>query len=168
LNGSVLVTVESNFEKLVGSIVDQEGGNMYVTDDTCGRAMNLNLDMVFDTQLVSEFSNVRPLTPEELYQRMGRVGRNKPGWYFSPGLDPKSKGVSDFDIVRHNITRAVAEVAQEGESRLHVTSEEAGTLMTSSREPFHAKLVATATEHAIVSSSSSGRSSSSSYRTPRR
>jgi len=61
------------------SMVDQTCDCVFVSDDVCARGLNLNLDVLVDSQLITEHGVTRNITNAELYQRKGRVGRNKSG-----------------------------------------------------------------------------------------
>jgi hypothetical protein len=133
--GSKLVTSRSGLECLAECIVDQSEDAVFVSDDVCARSLNLNLDVFADSQLVTEHGVTRHLTKEELYQRMGRVGRNKPGWYLSPGLATISLRESEADVLRSNIVRSLAGVDQSGPVDRHVSLTEAEGLLCASVEP---------------------------------
>jgi len=136
LPGSKLISTKLGLGNLQRIIVQQEGEGLFVSDDTCARGINLNLDVLFDTQLITEFAITRVITQSEAHQRHGRVGRNKNGFYRCPGLKPMDKGTSDVDMVRHNVVRAIAEVAQMGAARLRVSPAFAEENMCASSEPY--------------------------------
>lgn len=136
LPGSKLISTKLGLGNLQRIIVQQEGEGLFVSDDTCARGINLNLDALFDTQLITEFAITRVITQAEAHQRRGRVGRNKNGFYRCPGLKPVDKNSSDVDVVRHNVVRAIAEVAQTGAARLRVSPEFAMEHMCASQEPY--------------------------------
>lgn len=161
IRGAVLVSEGVRIDDMAVAMKNQQGEVLYVTDDTCGRSLNLNLDNVFDTQLVTEFTIVRLLTKAELYQRTNRVGRNRAGWYYCPGLPTCEKSTNDFDVTRHNVARAIAEIPQEGDTRLHVSLEVAKELMYSEIEPYEALMRRNVDEVAVMSPSSSGSSKDS-------
>lgn len=133
--GAELVTAQSGLESLARCIVDQDRQALFVSDDVCGRGLNLNLDVVVDSQLITEHGVTRNLTAAEFYQRMGRVGRNKPGWYVCPGLPTIDLRESEADVLRSNIMRSLADIAQYGPVDRHVTVKEAEGLLCSSVEP---------------------------------
>jgi len=114
--------------------------------------LNLNLTALFDTQLVAEFGSLRTLTSAELLQRKGRVGRNKVGWYFSPGLEVVQARENDIDLVRHNVVRSLAGVRQLGSEKLRVSADEAKLLQCADTEPFNEVVSYRAAEKAMVSS----------------
>lgn len=136
LPGSKLISTKLGLGNLQRIIVQQEGEGLFVSDDSCARGINLNLDALFDTQLITEYAVTRVITNAEAHQRMGRVGRNKNGFYRSPGLKPMEKGTSDVDMVRHNVARAIADVPQLGAARLRVTQQFAEDQMCASEEPY--------------------------------
>lgn len=136
LPGSRLVSSEVSLGELARHVLEQRDDGLVVSDDVCARGLNLNLDMVFDCQLVDEHGVVRHANDAEMYQRKGRVGRNKPGWYFSPGLSACEKLESDADIVRSNVVRVAACVEQSGPGRAHVTVDQAERLLHSDDEPY--------------------------------
>lgn len=133
--GAELVTAQSGLESLAKCIVDQEREALFVSDDVCGRGLNLNLDVVVDSQLVTEHGVTRNLTAAELYQRKGRVGRNRPGWYISPGLPTIALRESEADVLRSNVLRSLAGIEQHGPTERHVSVREAEGLVYSSVEP---------------------------------
>jgi len=117
-------------------VLEQSEDVVFVSDDVCARGLNLNLDVMFDCQLVSEHGITRTVNKAEAYQRRGRVGRNKAGYYHSPGLPATEVVVADADIMRSNVVRAVAELPQAGHTRVHVGKEEAEELLYHTEEPF--------------------------------
>lgn len=153
--GSTVVHTRSNLGHIARVMVNQSGDALYIADDTCARGLNLNLLNVFDTQLVSEYSITRVVTTAEAFQRRFRVGRNREGHYFSPGLKFRDKPVSDIDVLRHNVVRGIAEVPQDGGSKLRLTRDEANDLMLADREPFELRARVLNAESAVVSTSTS-------------
>jgi len=143
------------------AMLKQQEPRLLVSDDVCGRSLNLNLDTIFDCQLVTEYSVIRNLTPAELYQRRNRAGRNKPGWYYSPDLPAKDKSSSDYDVARHNVVRAIAGVRQQGDNRIKFEAADALKYMCSPREPYETKSLESAREVAVMSPTSSSSSGSS-------
>jgi len=118
-------------------VYNKDPSVLYVADDVCSRSVNLNLDMVFDCMLVTEYGTTRSVTAAESYQRRCRVGRNKSGWYFSPDLDLSVRhGMTELDIVRSNVVRCVAGLEQRGSAALRVTDAVAIELLTAGREPY--------------------------------
>jgi len=134
--GSKLVTSKVPLGDLARTLRDQQLDGVYVCDDVCSRSLNLNLDMVFDCQLVTEHAVTRNITVVELYQRKNRVGRNRPGWYLSPGLGLTDARVNDADQMRNNVVRCFAGVPQGGSECARLTEVEAGGLLESAEEPF--------------------------------
>nr|WBU76181.1 P3 protein [Grapevine associated jivivirus 1] len=166
---SKVVCTKSNLGDIARAIVNQEGNRLYIADDTCARGLNLNLDVVFDCQQVTENGTTRNLTAAELYQRKGRVGRNKDGWYFSPGLPVIDLGTSDVDVLRHNVVRAVAGTSQVGSRRLHVTQQDLSKLLCASTEPYMEMAVVRAEQERArhdVAVTSSPSSSDTSFKSP--
>lgn len=135
LPNSILVTSQSGLHTLARGIVDQTGDALFVSDDVCGRGLNLNIDVVMDSQLVTEHGVTRNLSKAELYQRKGRVGRNKPGWYVSPNLPTIDLRESEADVLRSNIMRSLASIEQSGPPDRHVSKRDAQSLLCSSVEP---------------------------------
>lgn len=135
LPGSKLVTSASGLETLPTSMVDQTSDCLFVSDDVCARGLNLNLDVMVDSQLVTEHGVTRNITKAELYQRKGRVGRNKPGWYVSPGLPTIELHEPEADVLRSNIMRSLAGIKQRGPEDRHISEADASKLLCSSVEP---------------------------------
>lgn len=135
LPGSKLISSSSGLRSLALCVLDQCADVVYVADDVCARGLNLNLDVLLDSQLITEHGVIRHLTDAELYQRKGRVGRNKPGWYVSPGLPTTQLRESEADILRSNIMRAIAGIEQYGPVDRHVCIEDAEKLMDADVEP---------------------------------
>jgi hypothetical protein len=159
--GSVLATVKSDLGTIARAMLKQEEPRLLVSDDVCGRSLNLNLDAIFDCQLVTEYANIRHLTDAELYQRRNRAGRNKPGWYYSPGLPTKVRASNDYDVTRHNVVRAIAGVPQSGSDRLRFQEDQALQYMCSPHEPYEAMSLEQARDVAVISPAPSSSSSSS-------
>lgn len=133
--GSKVVSANMDLRALAESIVDQTSDGIFVADDVCARGLNLNIDMLIDCQLVTEHGVTRNLTDAELYQRKFRVGRNKPGWYLSPGLPTMAPRESDADVMRSNILRAFAGLDQVGSEGARIDPSCASDLLCSSVEP---------------------------------
>lgn len=136
LPSSRLVSSRSNLSDIARAVVNQEGDRLYISDDVCARGLNLNLDCMFDCQLVAEHGVVRGISEGEFYQRKNRVGRNRAGWYHSPGLERVQIRDADMDIFRCNVVRSVGNVPQEGGQRLEMSEPEANLLLCSDIEPF--------------------------------
>jgi len=84
----------------------QQQDCLILADDSCTRGFNLNLDRVFDFQLVGSVDNRRAITRHEMIQRRMRVGRNKPGAYYHPSVQFAEKAETQYDIFRNNVARA--------------------------------------------------------------
>ncbi|BDF97670.1 P3 protein [Aspergillus lentulus jivivirus 1] len=134
--GSRLVSSKTNLGDMARFVLENIEEAVFVSDDACARGLNLNLNMLFDSQLVSEHGTVRVVNDNELYQRKGRVGRNKSGYYYSPGFEPSKPVTSVVDMFRSNVVRAVAGVPQDGPEVAHVSPEFAEELLFSSVEPY--------------------------------
>lgn len=152
---AVVVSTNASLKGLAKAMVNQDKDTLFIADDVCARGLNLNLDALFDCQLVTEYGVTRVVTQAEAYQRRNRVGRNKSGWYRSPGLKPMDKRTSAIDLVRHNVVRAAAGVPQVGRSSLRIQSSELPELLYAAREPHDIKAVSAVGEVAVVSSPSS-------------
>jgi len=135
ISGAKLVSSVTGLRALAETMVDQTNQGLFVADDVCARGLNLNLDVLIDSQLVTEHGVTRHLTEAELCQRKGRVGRNKPGWYVSPGLATMAPRVCDADVFRVNVMRAFAGIDQLGPPTLRVDSVGANELLCSAVEP---------------------------------
>jgi len=133
--GAQVVSSATGLKKLAESMVDQASDGVFVADDVCARGLNLNLDVLIDCQLVTEHGVVRNITETELYQRKNRVGRNKPGWYVSPGLSTITLRESDADVMRSNVMCAFAGLEQTGSETARVKPEDAEGLIDSKVEP---------------------------------
>lgn len=133
---SRLISSRVNLGEIARFVLEQHDEGVFVSDDVCARGLNLNLDMVFDCQLVNEHGVVRHVTDAELYQRKGRAGRNKPGWYHCPGLPCCEAMDNDVDVVRSNVVRAAVGVSQQGSERAHVDPTTAVSLLHESKEPY--------------------------------
>nr|DAZ92375.1 TPA_asm: P3 protein [Pecan associated jivivirus 1] len=156
---AVVICTKSNISYIASAVLDQTSSKLYVADDVCARGLNLNLESEFDCQLVAEYGVARVITPAELYQRKGRVGRNKPGFYYSPGLKPAEKRDSDIDVTRNNLIRSIAKIEQYGDSRLHFRDSEALDLMDSPHEPYVELMKVRSADRALASSPESTDSS---------
>jgi len=133
--GARLVCSSSNLRVLAENVLDQTSDAIYVADDVCARGLNLNLDTLIDSQLIVEHGVLRNLSDAELYQRKGRVGRNKPGRYVSPGLPTIPLRESEADVLRSNVLRAIAGIEQEGPTPGHLSFRDADRLMDAEVEP---------------------------------
>jgi len=133
--GSKLVASSVNLATLASNLVEQGEDGVFVADDICARGLNLNIDVLIDSQLVTEHAVTRHLTDVELHQRKWRVGRNKPGWYVSPGLPTIHSRESEADMLRSNVMRAIAGVEQEGPADRHLKSADAESLLCADVEP---------------------------------
>lgn len=133
--GSTVISSSTSLSVLAESIVDQTSDGIFVADDVCARGLNLNVDVLIDSQLVTEHGVTRNLTDAELYQRKYRVGRNKPGWYLSPGLPTMAPRESDADVMRSNVMRAFAGLEQTGSPGARIEPDRAADLLCSPVEP---------------------------------
>lgn len=135
--GGVLLTSAVGLRDMAAAVHNTSSDVLYVADDVCSRGVNLNLDGLFDCMLVTEYGTTRSVTAAEHYQRRWRVGRNKPGWYYSPDLDLSiGSGSTELDVVRSNVIRCIAGVRQLGSSALQVSERRALELLTACREPY--------------------------------
>jgi len=160
--GAKLVTAKVPLGRLARTMTDKASTAVFITDEMCSRGLNLNLDMVFDCQLVAELGVVRNLTPVELYQRRNRVGRNRAGYYYSPALPTMDPLESDADVMRSNVVREFVSIPQCGRDTARVSAAEAVSLLLSEEEPYVVQTRTADDSHMLLRSSPSGSGSGTS------
>jgi len=107
ITNSTLVCDESPMEDLETLMSNQQDDTVIVADDSCSRGFNLNLDRVFDFQVVGPEDNRRSITKHEKQQRVARVGRLKPGAYYGSGVGLSDQSFTQLDVFRNNVARRV-------------------------------------------------------------
>ena len=160
LPGAKIISAKTPLGSMSRALTDKASVRLFVADDVCSRGVNLDLDMVFDCQLLTEHGVTRNLTQAEVYQRRNRVGRNRAGYYYSPGLPTMEPGESDADIMRSNIVRVHAGLEQVGGAAARVTPSDVVALLLSDEEPYTVQARAAIESHSPRRSLSSGSSSS--------
>lgn len=159
--GAKPVCTKTALGEMSRTLTNKSATCTFVTDQICSRGVNLDLDMEFDSQLIAEFGTTRNLTEAEVYQRRGRVGRNRAGYYYSPGLPTMSPRESDADVMRSNVVRVHANMDQSGRPAAQVTATDAANLLLSEEEPYVVQARVASALHVSRRPSSSERSSSS-------
>lgn len=109
LLSSSVIGANTGVDDLELIFANQDNSSMIiVSDDSCTRGFNLNLDKVFDFSLVSTPTGTRAITLAEKTQRSMRVGRLSAGSYhFNCPREYSLNSVSQHDIFRNNVARAL-------------------------------------------------------------
>lgn len=134
--GCLVITTKTSLGAMSRAFTSKASVCVFVTDDICARGVNLDLDMVFDCQLLTEHGVMRNLTDAEVYQRRNRVGRNRAGYYHQPGLPTMEPRECDADVMRSNVVRVHANIEQVGRAAVQLTPADAVAMLTSEEEPY--------------------------------
>nr|QIJ25703.1 P3 [Grapevine associated jivivirus 2] len=140
LYNSQLISEQSSYEQLEDIFENQQSNALIVCDESCTRGFNLNLDAVFDFQIVGSSDYRRVITSHEETQRMMRVGRNKSGVYHCPKQVLGVVSHSELDVFRNNVARYLFSLPLK-QCSLVVDSSNVYKLAVSVIEPFKQQLL---------------------------